>query len=160
MKNLLMPGLALALALMVGLVACTAVDESSIVKTKAEDGTIELFDKNDNRDCYFSFKTGKHRLEQGNDCRNNELYSFKLNNVPSAATIIVADAGGCGKDENFYFKFKTIKYEVSTDYIRLDNIPSFEEGAVVAPGLRLIEMHAPGATIGGKWSCLEIIRSE
>lgn len=38
MKNLLMPGL--ALALMVGLVACTAADESSIVKTKAEDGTI------------------------------------------------------------------------------------------------------------------------
>lgn len=158
MNKLLIPGF--ALALVVGFVAYAAADESSNVKITAEDGMIELFDGNDNKDCEFTFTTGKHRLGEGNKCRNDELYSFKLLNVPSAATIILSDAGDCGKDENFHFRLKTIKYEVTTVLVRLAEISSFEEGAVITPGLRLIEKHGTGGTVGGKWTCLEIIRSE
>lgn len=146
--------------LVVGTAAVGAEPATSAVKPSAIDGVIELFDKSGNSDCQFDFVTGQHRLQQGNKCRNDELGGFMLHNVPSAATFIMTDAGDCGAYENFYFEFKTIKYETVTDLVELDTIPTFEEGAVVRPGLRLIKKSWSGGTIAGKLSCLKIIRSE
>lgn len=146
--------------LVVGTAAVGAELKAPTATPSATDGVIELFDKNGNSDCQFDFVTGQHRLEQGNDCRNDELGGFMLHNVPSASTFIMTDAGNCGTDENFYFEFKTIKYETVTDLVDLDTVPTFDEGAVVRPGLRLIKKIWNGGTIAGKLSCLKIIRSK
>ncbi|WP_019408950.1 hypothetical protein [Pseudomonas psychrophila] len=144
----------------VGAAAVGGEPIASVIKPLAENGTIELFNRQNNNNCTLDFITKKYRLQQGNECENDVVYSFMLHSVPSAATIIMADSGECGKNENFYFEFKTIKYETSVPLIELNNIPTFEEGAVVAPGLRLVKKIWNGEKIGGKLSCVEIIRSE
>ncbi len=154
------PAVSFMFLLILGTAAVGAEPEASSTKPTATDGVIELFDKNGNPDCQFDFVTGQHRLGQGNKCRNDELGGFMLHNVPSATTFIMTDAGDCGSDENFYFEFKTIKYETVTDLVNLDTVPTFETGAVVRPGVRLIKKLWNGGTIAGKLSCLKIIRSE
>lgn len=156
----ILPVVSCILLLAVGAAAVGAEPATSATKPAADDGVIELFDKNNNSDCQFAFVTGQHRLQQGNECRNDELGGFMLHNVESAATFIMTDAGDCGDDENFYFEFKTIKHDTTTAIVNLDTIPTFEEGAVVTPGLRLIKMMWDGGTIAGKLSCLKIIRSQ
>lgn len=146
--------------LVVGTAAVGAELKAPTAAPSATDGVIELFDKKGNSDCQFDFVTGQHRLQQGNDCRNDDLAGFMLHNVPSAATFIMTDAGDCGADENFYFEFKTIKYETATDLIKLEEVETFEEGAVIKPGLRLIKKINKHTPIAGKLSCLKIIRSE
>lgn len=132
-------------------------------KPLAEDGTIDLIRGIGIVDCTFKFETGQWRLSHNNDgCSNDVNKAFRLNNVPSATTFILADSGACLQDENFWYEFKTIKYETTTDVIWLASIVSLEDGAVVTPGLRLIKkIIKPGdPEIEGKLSCLKIIRSE
>lgn len=155
------PVLSFILLLAVGTVAVGCKPKTLANNPVATDGNIELLNKEGETDCTLDFVTAQHRLGQGNGCRNDYAYRFRLNNVPSAATLILADAGDCGEDENFYFEFKTIKYETSTDAIVLTEVTTFDEGAVVRPGLRLIKKIWNGKdSIEGKLTCVKIIRSE
>lgn len=151
------------LAAAVGSGLVLAEDSAKVPKVTAEDGTIEFFDKNGTSKCVIPFVTGAYGFtnESTNKCPNDNIYSFKLNHVPSAATILMTDDANCGRDqENFDFLFKTIKYETTTALVSIKNTITFENNAVITPGLRLLEKrYKNGAQIDGKLSCVQIVRS-
>lgn len=153
-------------ALLTAIAGCGLVlaeDSAKGPKVTAEDGTIEFFDKDEKSKCVIPFVTGAYGFtnENTNKCPNDNIYSFKLHNVPSAATILMTDDANCGRDqENFDFLYKTIKYETTTGFVSISNTITFEDKAVITPGLRLEKKrYKNGAQIDGKLSCVQIVRS-
>lgn len=153
------PVISLLLMLAVGTTAVGGELKSPDTKPTAEKGTIELFGDGSKSTCVLDFVSGTYRMSSGNGCKNDYVYGFALHNVPSAATIIFADSPDCKNDGNFYFEFKTIKYDVRTPEVMLKTIPTFENNAVVVPGLRLIYKFAD-EKIEGKLSCVHIQLSD
>lgn len=140
-----------------------AEGSAKVPEVTAKDGTIEFFDKDQKSKCVIPFVTGAYGFtnESTNKCPNDNIYFFKLHHVPSAATILMTDDANCGRDqENFDFLFKTIKFETITDFVSISNTITFDDKAVIAPGLRLEKKrYKDGAQIDGKLSCVQIVRS-
>ena len=153
------PVISLLLMLAVGATAVGGELKSPDTKPTAKKGTIELFGDGSKSTCILDFVSGKYRMSDGNSCKNDYVYGFALHNVPSAATIIFTDSPYCMNDGNFYFQFKTIKYDTSTPEVLLKTIPTFENEAVVVPGLQLIYKF-DDEKIEGKLSCVSIQLSD
>ena len=140
-----------------------AESPAKVPEVTAEDGTIEFYDEKKRSKCVLPFVTGAYGFtnESTNDCPNDNIYYFRLHNVPSAATILMTDDANCGRDqENFDFLFKTIKFQTTTDFVSISNAITFDDKAVIAPGLRLEKKrYKDGAQIDGKLSCVQIVRS-
>ncbi|CAI8967994.1 hypothetical protein [Pseudomonas sp. IT-P176] len=130
-------------------------------------GTIGIMDK-DKHQCFIPVpeagQTVVYPLSITSPCESNTARDIEFNEIPSATTILLTDSPFCNTndlEENFWFRFKTIKKSTTTDYIELEYFKSYVPGSIVRPGLVLTDRWLkPGHEIvRDRLSCIAISTS-
>lgn len=135
-------------------------------------GTLELYGKDEPGGqpgkflCSLDLVTSTTDFTDTSKCANDEAYTFKLINAPSATVIGFFDHPSCDRaaqgDPRFYFIVKTVKNNLTFEkHLNFNNVAATPEGAIVpgSGGVRLEESHVV-EQINGKLSCVSIKRSE
>ncbi|MBI6852474.1 hypothetical protein YA0002_06825 [Pseudomonas cichorii] len=124
-----------------------------ILNKKNADGTYPI-------NCSIPFITSTIDFQNNSlGCENDEAYGFRLENVPSATFFSFHDSPLCMDNENFSFRFKTIKQPTNMDAgLDIEEAGKKPPGSVVVPGVMLI-FSKVDEQVGGKLSCVKIERS-
>ncbi|MBX8577891.1 hypothetical protein [Pseudomonas cichorii] len=124
-----------------------------ILNKKNSDGTYPI-------NCSIPFVTSTINFQDNSlNCKNDDAYGFRLENVPSATFFSFHDSPSCMDHENFSFRFKTIKQPTNMEEgIDIEEAGKKPVGSVVVPGVMVIFSRA-SEQVGGKLSCVKIERS-
>ncbi|MNR02422.1 hypothetical protein D3C85_1182720 [compost metagenome] len=129
-------------------------------------GTIVIMDKDKYQCALLVPEPGKTILYNFTDskspCKNDTAREIEFNEIPSATEIVLADSATCYLSGGYFsFKFKTTRKSTTTDYIELEYFKSYHPGAIVKPGLQLINSWVkPGEhPLRDKLSCVQITAS-
>lgn len=133
-------------------------------------GTLELYGRDEAGGlpgkliCILDLVSATHDFVADPLCANDEMYTFKLINAPSATVISFYDTPDCNEttEQNFYIVLKTIKHPLTFEkQLDLRNVISTPVGSIVpgSGGVRM-ERKLQSGQINGKLSCVKIKRSE
>lgn len=147
----------------------SADDSAPGVNTAEQQGTLTLYLKEDQGsdpvDCSIPFSTRTVVLNDNNSdtfgCTNDQVYSFKLNNVPSASRITFYDSGSCqdeGDDESFIVKVRTyINPTTTPNVLNLKSIHQRQPGEILAPGVMMMWKKGPNSdNVNGELTCVRM----
>lgn len=145
-----------------------ADDSAPGVNAAEPQGTLTLHLKEkegtDPIDCTFPFSTRTVVLNDNDSdtfgCTNDQVYSFKLNNVPSASRITFYDSGKCLDDdeESFIVKVRTyINPTTTLNVLNLKSIHQREPGDILAPGVMMMWKKGPNSdNVNGELTCVRM----
>lgn len=101
-------------------------------------------------------------MAQKSPCKNDDAESIELESLPSAARILLTDSRMCdtSSDNDFWIELRTTTKSTTASALRLDDIMTFPKGAIIAPGLKLVDYYREGSeTAINKLSCVRITTS-
>lgn len=113
----------------------------------------------DQNTCSFEVKAGEYKFNGGtnNDCTNDDMYWYRIDNAPSAALITLHAEDDCRKGGDWYFTIRTYISPVTVGWQKISDLQYLKAGDIVTRGLMYEEGHyEEGSGVGGKISCVTI----
>lgn len=133
---------------------------NSTAQAQTNPSRLTLEGANGENHCTLDFKTGKYDFEDNTYCDNDEAVGIELEHVPSASNILLFDDYSCDRTDRgnyFWIYLRTVKEDVTVPPIDLDQIMTMPKGAVVVPGVQVIDYYQrSGATPKKRTSCVLI----
>lgn len=123
-------------------------------------GTIYIREQNTSIQCSVPATAGDHVISDYG-CTNDQAYSVRLDNIPSAVNITFFDdknSEGCLDDEGWEIEVRTIKNPTTTPtepWMFLASMHGHQDGTIIEPGVLKIRSRA-GGDIHGKLSCVRV----
>jgi hypothetical protein len=150
-----------AVPLLAGLIVMFALSTDPLqAQEKAATARLTLEGANGENHCTLDFKTGKYDFEGNSYCNNDEAVGVELEHVPSASNILLFDDYTCDRSDDgnyFWIYLRTVKEDVTVPPIDLDQIMTMPKGAVIVPGVRVMDYYQkPGETPKERTSCVHI----
>ncbi|GAB7529486.1 hypothetical protein PS3A_18950 [Pseudomonas sp. 3A(2025)] len=146
-----------------------ADDSAPGVKTADPGGTVTLYTAQDNGvwpyNCSFPFTTRTVVLNDNDSdtfgCMNDQIYGFKLTNVPSASRITFYDSGNCDDNndiESFIIKLMTyINPTTMLEPYNLKTAHQKEPGDILVAGVRMMWKKGPNSdNVNGELTCVRM----
>ncbi|BBH34847.1 hypothetical protein [Pseudomonas sp. St290] len=157
LKKLLIP---LSLGLILS--SCTTkesidVQENTQADSKDPTGYILVRERDVSVECSIPATVGDHAIDR-RGCTNDQAYTVRFVNVPSALNITFFDDKKndyCLDNEGWEIEVRTTKQPTTTDYINIEAMASIPNNAIIEPGLMKIRYRADG-TIHGHLSCVRV----
>lgn len=102
----------------------------------------------------YDFKSGKN-----NECKNDQMSYFKLNDVPSATLIGLYAEANCRtyRKPDWYFILRVYIQPLSTQWYAIPDVEGTDRGKIFKRGLRVEENVYNQGNIKGKLSCVTIL---
>lgn len=115
-------------------------------------------DEPDKNICSFEVKAGEYKFNGGsnNDCTNDDMYWYRLENAPSAALITLHAEDDCRKDGDWYFTVRTYIDPVTVGWQKISDLEHLKAGDIVTRGLMYETGVYNKGDVGGKISCVTI----
>ncbi|WP_144940959.1 hypothetical protein [Pseudomonas alabamensis] len=93
------------------------------------------------------------------DCKNDEVYFYRLDNVPSATLITLDAEDKCRKDNDrgdWQYTLRTYNSPTTTEYKKISDLKDMEAGDIVSAGVIVERGYHNKGGMGGKLSCVKI----
>lgn len=100
-------------------------------------------------------------LSDESPCPNDTAQSVELQVMPSATRILLDESPTCAKDEDLWIELRTTAKSVtSEEALNLDEFFTYSPGAIVQPGLQLVNFYRDGTEPAvNRISCVRITTS-
>ena len=92
-------------------------------------------------------------------CKNDEVYFYRFDNVPSATLVTLDAENKCRTGDNqgdWQFTLRTIKLRTTTGWRKVSDLQSLNRGDIVTAGLMYEDGYYNKGTVGGKLSCVKV----
>lgn len=118
-------------------------------------GTIFIREKDIAYECSMPIVTGYHNVTDFG-CTNDQAYSVRFANIPSAINIVFFDDKDCDMYKSWEIEVRTVKNPTTTDdYMNLGVMAGTADNTLIEPGVLKIRKTGSG-TILGHLSCVYI----
>ncbi|WP_434656378.1 hypothetical protein J3P96_07670 [Pseudomonas sp. R3-56] len=123
-------------------------------------GTIFIREKDISKECSVPATPGDHVISNY-DCTNDQAYTVRLYDIPSAVNITFFDdknSDGCLDGEGWEIEVRTIKNPTTTPQeprMSLSAMYSQPNGEIIEPGVLKIRSRN-GGDVSGKLSCVRV----
>lgn len=152
---------ALSLALLAGGAASVHAQEST---PPATTNTARIYfaggsgTEPDQNICSFEVAAGEYKFNGGsnNDCTNDDMYWYRLENAPSAALITLHAEDDCRNGGDWYFTVRTYINPVTVGWQKISDLEHLKAGDIVTRGLMYEAGVYDKGDVGGKISCVTI----
>jgi hypothetical protein len=108
--------------------------------------------------CSFEVKAGIYKFNGGsnNDCTNDDMYWYRIDNAPSAALITLHAEDDCRRGGDWYFTLRTYINPVTVGWQKISDLQHLKAGDIVTRGLLYEAGAYDKGDVGGKISCVTI----
>ncbi|MFK0094923.1 hypothetical protein [Pseudomonas sp. NPDC090592] len=112
----------------------------------------------DQNTCSFEIKGGQYKFNGGdnNNCTNDDMYWYRLDNAPSAALITFHAEDDCREGGDWYFRFRTYINPITVGWQKISDLNGPKPGDIVTKGIMFDGGEYNKGAVDGKISCVTI----
>lgn len=110
------------------------------------------------RSCSLDIEEGETFMGE-TDCKNDEVYYYRLDNVPSATLITLDAEDKCRKNNNrgdWQYTLRTYNSPTTTEWKKISDLKGMEAGDIVSAGVLVERGYHRHGEMDGKLSCVKI----